>query len=138
MGQVHETRVVIGTSDCDALGHMNVARYFALCNLNGFSMQTAMGWTPGESVDGQRLSFAVVHSESDFKSEVMEGETLIVLSDIAEIGTRSATFRNRITRDDGTPVFESHWKSVLMDLDARRAAPIPDKFRKVLEQYRPD
>jgi acyl-CoA thioesterase FadM len=135
MGQVQETRVVIGTADCDALGHMNVARYFALCNLNGFAMQTTMGWAPGHSVDGQRLSFAVVHCESDFLSEVMEGETLLVRTDISEIGTRSATFRNRILREDGSAVFESHWKSVLMDLDARSAAVIPESFRAMLRRY---
>ncbi|WP_284484654.1 acyl-CoA thioesterase [Sedimentitalea xiamensis] len=135
MGQVQETRVVIGTADCDALGHMNVARYFALCNLNGFAMQTAMGWPPGATVDGRKLSFAVVHSESNFLSEVMEGETLLVRTDIAAIGTKSATFRNRILRQDGGRVFESHWKSVLMDLDARRSAPIPDVFRAALERY---
>lgn len=135
MGLIHETRVVVGTADCDALGHMNVARYFALCNLNGFAMQTAMGWTPGESVDGQRLSFAVVHSESDFKSEVMEGEALIVQTDISRIGNRSATFRNRIVRDGGDPVFESHWQSVLMDLDTRRAAQIPPRLVEMLERY---
>jgi YbgC/YbaW family acyl-CoA thioester hydrolase len=135
MGEVQETQVVIGTADCDALGHMNVARYFALCNLNGFAMQTAMGWPPGATVDGRKLSFAVVHSESDFLSEVMEGETLLVRTDIAEIGTTSATFRNRILRQDGTRVFESHWKSVLMDLDARRSTPIPDGFRAMLQRY---
>ena len=135
MGLVHETRVVVGTADCDALRHMNVARYFALSNLNGFAMQTAMGWTPGESVDGQRLSFAVVHSESDFKSEVMEGEVLIVQTDISGIGNRSATFRNRIVRESGEAVFESHWKSVLMDLDTRRAAPIPPTLGEMLKRY---
>ena len=135
MGMSHKTRVVIGTADCDPLGHMNVARYFALCNQNGFAMQAAMGWVPGDTVDGQRLSFAVVHSESDFKSEVMEGEALVVETDIAEISNRSATFRNRIWREDGSPVFASHWKSVLLDLETRRAAPIPDRFREMLGRY---
>ncbi|MDU9003711.1 thioesterase family protein [Sedimentitalea todarodis] len=135
MGVSHKTRVVIGTADCDALGHMNVARYFALCNQNGFAMQGAMGWVPGEVVDGQRLSFAVVHSESDFKSEVLEGEALVVETDISEISDRSATFRNCIWREDGTPVFESHWKSVLLDLDTRRAAQIPASFRETLARY---
>ncbi|MEO9780391.1 MAG: thioesterase family protein [Sedimentitalea sp.] len=135
MGLSHRTRVVIGTADCDALGHMNVARYFALCNQNGFAMQTAMGWNPGDTVEGQRLSFAVVHSESDFKSEVMEGEALVVETDISEISNRSATFRNRIWREDGAPVFDSHWKSVLLDLETRRAAHIPEPFREALARY---
>lgn len=135
MGSVHKTRMVIGTADCDALGHMNVARYFALCNQSGFAMQTALGWAPGDEIDGQRLSFAVVHSESDFQSEVMEGETLIVETDICDIGARWAVFRYRIRREDGTPVFETHWKSVLLDLETRRATEIPARFRRKLEDY---
>lgn len=89
MGLSHRTRVVIGTTDCDALGHMNVARYFAL----------------------------------------------VVETDISEISNRSATFRNRIWREDGAPVFESHWKSVLLDLETRRAAHIPEPFREALARY---
>ena len=135
MGQVHTTKIVIGTSDCDALGHMNVARYHALCNQNGFGMQTAMGWPPGEERGGLRLSFALVKSESEFKSEVLEGETLVVMTDIARIGQKSASFRNRIERDDGKPVFHSVWHSACLNLDTRRAHVIPDMFREMLERY---
>jgi len=135
MAKSHQSRFVIGTSDCDALGHMNVARYFALCNLNGFAMQTAMGWPPGEERDGLRLSFAVVKSESAFHAEVHEGEALLVDTDLVRIGTKSASFRNRITREDGGPVFESVWHSACLNLDTRKSHVIPDSFRAVLTEY---
>lgn len=135
MTKSHSMRVVVGTTDCDALGHLNVARYFALCNVCGSEMQAKMGWIPGAVRDGVRLSFAVVRLESDFQSEVMEGEALIVHSDIARIGTKSATFRNRITREDGSPVFYSKWISACLNLDTRRSHPIPDTLRMALEQY---
>lgn len=135
MAQQHKTRVVIGSSDCDALGHMNVARYFALCNQNGFAMQEAMGWAPGKVVDGQKLSFAVVHAESDFRSEVLEGEALIVETDISDVGEKWAVFRNRISREDGSEVFVSLWKSVLLNLETRKSTAIPPKFRAALERY---
>ena len=135
MGLIHTSNIIIGTGDCDVLGHMNVARYHALCNQNGFGMQTAMGWPPGESRDGLRLSFAVVKSESEFRSEVLAGETLIVMTDIARIGQKSASFRNRIERDDGKPVFHSVWHSACLNLDTRRAEVIPDNFRAKLETY---
>ena len=124
-----EMQVVIGSSDCDALGHMNVSRYFALCNQAGFAMQTAIGWPPGAENAGRRYSFAVVHSESDFLAEVHAGEALVVQTGIAEIGNKTADFDNRIARKDGTPVFRSVWKSVLMDLDTRRAVIIPEDLR---------
>ncbi|MHA6261929.1 acyl-CoA thioesterase [Arenibacterium sp. CAU 1754] len=135
MSETFESIVVIGSSDCDALGHMNVARYYALCNQNGFGMQTAMGWPPGERRDGVRLSFAVVRAESDFQAEVLAGETLIVRTDIARIGRKSASFRNVILRRDESPVFRSVWHSACLDLDARRATVIPDAFRAALETH---
>lgn len=134
MGSPFEMRAVIGSSDCDVLGHMNVSRYFALCNQAGFAMQTAIGWPPGEENSGRRYSFAVVHSESDFLAEVHEGQALIVQTGIAEIGNKTADFENRIARDDGTPAFRSVWKSVLMDLDTRRAVLIPDDLRASLSR----
>lgn len=135
MGEIFETRMIVGTTDCDALGHMNVAQYFALCNVNGFAMQRAMGWPPGEAVDGLRLSFAVVRAECDFVAEVLAGEAVIVQASIAEIGTKSAVFRNSITREDGSPVFASLWKSACLNLDTRKSFVIPDALREALGMF---
>jgi acyl-CoA thioester hydrolase len=135
MTLVHELRVTVGSSDCDVLGHMNVARYFALCNQCGSALQAAIGWVPGQERDGSRLSFAVVRSESDFKSEVMEGEMLTVRSDLLRLGNKSASFRNRIARADGTEVFHSVWHTVCLNLETRRAAPIPPALRTALTAF---
>lgn len=135
MGQVFETRMTVGTTDCDALGHMNVAQYFALTNRNGFAMQTAMGWPPGEVVDGLRLSFAVVKADCNFVAEVLAGETVCVQASIARIGTKSAVFRNNIYRLDGSAVFESTWQSACLNLDTRKSYVIPDSLRDALQQF---
>lgn len=135
MGQAFETRMTVGTTDCDALGHLNVAQYFALCNRNGFAMQTAMGWPPGEAVDGLRLSFAVVKADCNFMAEVLAGETVIVQASIARIGNKSAVFRNNIQRPDGSPVFASTWQSACLNLDTRKSQVIPDNLREALQQF---
>ena len=127
-------RYVVGTQDCDALGHMNVARYIAICNLAGSDMLRRIGWPPGESNAGRRYSFAAVNMQSEFFGEVLEGETLETAVGIDTIGTKSATFDNRIHRADGTLVFRSLWKSALMDLDTRRAVPVPEDLRAELAQ----
>ncbi|GAG77099.1 unnamed protein product, partial [marine sediment metagenome] len=89
MTQRPTLRLTIGSSDCDVLGHMNSARYFAACNEAGFAMQTAIGWTPGEANNGRRYSFAVVRSEADFLAEVNEGQVLLIYVGISKIGTKS-------------------------------------------------
>jgi acyl-CoA thioesterase FadM len=98
-------------------------------------MQTAMGWPPGEAVDGLRLSFAVVKAESNFIAEVLAGEVLRVQASIARIGNKSAVFRNDILRDDGSPVFASTWQSACLNLDTRKAQVIPEALRQALERY---
>ena len=126
-------RLTIGSSDCDVLGHMNSACYFAACNRAGFAMQTEIGWAPGAANKGRRYSFAVVRSEADFLAEVHEGQVLLVYVGISHIGTKSAAFENRLTLEDGTLVFQSTWRSVLMDLDTRQSVAIPDDLRAALE-----
>lgn len=133
MTQIPTLRLTIGTSDCDVLGHMNSASYFAACNKAGFAMQTAIGWAPGEVNKGRRYSFAVVRSEADFLAEVSEGQVLLVYVGLSKIGTKSAAFENRLTLADGTLVFRSTWHSVLMDLETRQSVVIPDDLRAALE-----
>ena len=130
-----EMQVTIGSSDCDALGHMNVARYFALCNQAGFAMQDAIGWPPGAANAGRRYSFAVVKSNSAFLSEVHEGARLTVRCGIGRMGTKSADFENTIWGADGRLVFQSTWVSALMDLDARCAVAIPEDLRAALRLH---
>ncbi len=132
-GAMEPLRYVVGTLDCDALGHLNVARYFALSNKAGFAMQTSIGWAPGQTNAGRRYSFAVVHADSDFLAEVHEGEVLLVRPGIRSIGTKSAVFDTLISRENGEAVFRSAWKSALLDLDSRRAVEIPDDLRAALQ-----
>lgn len=135
MGDMHTERLVVGSADCDALGHMTMARYFSACQTAGFAMQRAMGWPAGEVNKGRRLSFAVVHLESEFLAEVHAGQVILASVGLREIGNRSASFLHRIALEDGRPVFESTWKSALMNLDTRRAEAIPDDMRAAMQDY---
>ncbi|MCB1364315.1 MAG: thioesterase family protein [Rhodobacteraceae bacterium] len=128
-------RFVVGTRDCDELGHLNVSGYVYYCNRAGMALIEAMGWPPGQANRGRRYSFAAVHMVSDYLAELHEGEEIAVHVGISLIGTKSATFDNTITRADGAVVFRSAWKSALMDLDSRRAVTIPDDLRAAMQPH---
>ncbi|MCB1311376.1 MAG: acyl-CoA thioesterase [Sedimentitalea sp.] len=136
MGKMHRVEMVVGTRDCDALGHMNVARYIDMCSDAGFAMMREMGWPPGEETAGRRLSFAAVDIRSRFRAELLPGERVAVLCGVAEIGTKSARFLYLIRKADGRPAFEADWVSVLMDLQTRRATTVPEALRADLDRYR--
>jgi acyl-CoA thioester hydrolase len=123
-------RRAVDPSDCDFLGHMNVSRYFQSCSDAMFSLQAGLGMTRADMETGRRLSFAVVHAQSDFRREVLAGDVIYMRTHVEEIGTKSATFRHRLfSAEDHEMVFTTLFKSVCLDLAARKAAMIPDDIR---------
>ena len=129
-------RSVVDPSDCDFLGHMNVSRYFAACSDGVFAIQSEMGLTANDMRTGRRLSFAVVNAQSDFRAELSAGDAIRLETSVVEIGSKSMTFRHRLIRSEGeTLAFETVFKCVLMSLETRRAAEIPDDVRETAAQW---
>jgi acyl-CoA thioesterase FadM len=118
---------------------MNVSRYLQACSDGMFSLQSGLGLTRTDMATGRRLSFAVVHLESDFLAELMAGDVIVLRSEVREIGTKSATFFHRLYRaEDMTLAFETLFKAVCLNLVTRRAAPIPDDVRAGLTSLMED
>lgn len=129
-------RSVVDPNDCDFLGHMNVSRYFAACSDGVFAIQSEMGLTANDMRNGRRLSFAVVNAQSDFRAELSAGDAIRLETSVIEIGTKSMTFRHRLVRSDGdTIAFETVFKCVLLNLETRKAAEIPDDVRATAAQW---
>lgn len=130
MSVLQSFRSVVDPSDCDFLGHMNVSKYFAACSDGVFAIQSEMGLTAKDMRTGRRLSFAVVHAESDFRSELTAGEAIYLETEISQIGTKSMTFRHRLFQAaDHAIAFETIFKCVMLSLDDRTAQAIPDDVR---------
>ncbi|MEP2530774.1 thioesterase family protein [Shimia sp.] len=129
-------RSVVDPSDCDFLGHMNVSRYFAACSDGVFAIQSEMGLTANDMRNGRRLSFAVVNAQSDFRAEMSAGDAIRLETSIIEIGSKSMTFRHRLIRAEGDAVaFETVFKCVMLSLETRRAAEIPQDVREKAVQW---
>ncbi|PSL20425.1 thioesterase superfamily protein [Shimia abyssi] len=85
---------------------------------------------------GRRLSFAVVHAESDFLSELAAGDAVFMETEVLGIGRKSMTFRHRLFRSaDGMKTFETMFKCVLLGLEARRAEMVPEDVREKAEAF---
>ena len=136
MPEIEIHRKIVSPGDCDLLGHMNVARYFDAISDSGFGIQTYYGLDRNDILHGRRLSFVVVHSESDFLSEVLVGEMIYVKSGLLEIGTKSSLTRHRLyVSGSDTLAFETRFKNVLMDLKQRKSVPIPDDVRARMQNF---
>ena len=124
-------RSVVDPSDCDFLGHMNVSRYFAACSDGVLAIQSEMGLTANDMRRGRKLSFAVVNAQSDFRAELAAGDAIRLETSVVTIGSKSMTFRHRLIRADGNATaFETVFKCVMLSLETRRAAEIPENVRE--------
>ena len=95
-----------------------------------------MGLTANDMRSGRRLSFAVVHAESDFKSELSAGDAIRLETEILELGSKSITFRHRLIRsEDGAVAFETVFKCVMLNLETRRAEIVPDEVRTAAAKF---
>ncbi|WGI21092.1 thioesterase family protein [Amylibacter sp. IMCC11727] len=115
-------------SDCDALGHMNVARYLDGCSDAGFSLQSVWSLTPEDIRDGRQLAFVVAHADSNFLRELRIGDHIQVRSELIKAGTKSCKVCHHFFLDD-TEVFNSTFTLVLMNLKTRKAEAMPDDLR---------
>lgn len=129
MPHIETYRGVVNQADCDHLGHMNVSRYFGICGDAAIHLQNMLGVTPEDVRHGRRLSFAVVHNESDFRAEVEVAEPIVLRSAILEIGNKSMLLRHQLFRADGVMAFDTTFRVVLFDLENRKAAEIPPDVR---------
>ena len=130
---VETYRGVVSQADCDHLGHMNVARYFGICGDAAIHLQNMLGISPDDVRYGRRLSFAVVHNESDFNAEIAVAEPIVMRSTILEIGGKSMLLRHQLLRADGVVAFDTVFRVVLFDLENRCAAEIPADVRAKAE-----
>jgi acyl-CoA thioesterase FadM len=136
MPAIETFRSVVAPSECDHLGHMNVASYFAAVSDGVFSFQTELGLGPTDLRAGRRVSFAVVRAESDFRLELRAGDVIRVMTAVEAIGKKSVLFRHELQRvEDGAVAFETRFRCVLLDLESRRAVEIPDDLRARTEAY---
>lgn len=138
MAEIETARRIVAQDDCDMLGHANVASYIAYVSDAGFGVMAHIGLTRDNVYAGHRLALAVVDMHSQFKAELLPGDSIYLRSCITRIGSKSLTCRHRIYRNNGPDradelVFEGILTKVLMDLDKRRATVIPDDIRKRME-----
>ncbi len=122
-------RAAVAPADCDHLGHMNVQHYFRAVSEGMFSLMAQVGLGPTE-IRARRMSFAVVHAESDFKAELIAGDVIALRSGIQAIGHKSAAFRHELINvASGQTVMSTTFKCVLLDLERRVAVEVPPDIR---------
>ncbi len=122
-------RAVVRDEDCDALGHMNVQHYFRAVSDGMFAVMAHLGLGESE-IARRKLCFAVVRSEANFRRELRAGEAVALDSTVTEMGDKLVVFHHRLrTVPAGEVAMTVDYKCVPMDLERRRAVPVPEDIR---------
>jgi acyl-CoA thioester hydrolase len=116
--------------DIDAAGHVNNAVYFAY--METARVEAFLGLTGARGPEG--VMFIVARAACDFHSPAFMGETLVVKTWPARVGTTSFTLKYDIReKGQGRLVAEGETVQVMYDYVKRSKKPIPAELRKLLE-----
>lgn len=117
---------------CDMFGHVNNARYLE------FLEETRWEWlnrlTTFDFFEKKNLSFVVVSITINYKWPSVLNDVLKISVELKQIGNRSATVHQIITRDsDDKLIANADVTFAMVDNTTGRSVPLDDELRKILE-----
>ncbi|MCW5729410.1 MAG: acyl-CoA thioesterase [Alphaproteobacteria bacterium] len=130
MGQFVEThRGMVQAWECDHLGHMNVQFYIARCSDAAWHLMHHVGLSPSFA-RAERIGLAAVRYDAEFRRELRAGDLLRMDTAVLAIGRSSIRLLNRLW-NAGTDEIAMLMRNdgVCLDLETRRARPLPDFVR---------
>jgi 4-hydroxybenzoyl-CoA thioesterase len=130
------TRIKVRFGDCDPAGlvyFVNVFHYLHIAMEEFFAARCGIGYE--RLMADERIGFPTVKVEAEFFTPLVYGDEAEVEVCVSRVGTASATFEYSVRRvSDGMLCARATNVHVAMNLDARRAVPIPDKYRRAFAQ----
>ena len=127
-------RGVVVPWKCDHFGHMNVRFYAEAFDDASFHIWSVIGVPIVEMEEEQGLIGVVASLKIDFLQEMRVGQLWVIESAIVRVGGKSFTYCERM-RDTHSGVVHAtaDLVEVFFDKVERKAAPIPDGVRDLLE-----
>ena len=126
------TRIKVRFGDADPAGlvyFVNVFHYFHIAMEEFFAARCRVSYE--QLMADDRLGFPTVKVEAEFLTPLVYGDEAEVEVSVSRVGEASATFEYSVRRvSDGTLCARATNVHVAMNLDARCAVPIPDKYRR--------
>jgi acyl-CoA thioester hydrolase len=126
----------VGFSDTDAQGIVYYGRYLPYFDLARVEYHRHLGLLEREPRD---FEFVMRASAVEYLAPAMFDDPIEVFIRLARIGRTSATYECAAYRvEDDLLLVTARQTLVLVDLDERRACPIPDEFKERLRAFEGD
>jgi acyl-CoA thioester hydrolase len=122
----------VGFSDTDAQGIVYYGRYLPYFDLARVEYHRHLGMLRLETAH----EFVMRASDIEYLAPARFDDLLEVFIRVSRIGRTSATYEMSAYRvEDDELMVTAHQTLVLVDLEARKAAPIPDEFRETIRTF---
>lgn len=122
----------VGFSDTDAQGVVYYGRYLPYFDLARVEYHRHLDLLHG----GGDAEFVMRAAELEYHAPAHFDDTIEVFVRLARIGRTSATYEHAAYRvEDDALMVTAHQTLVLVDLDARRSCPIPERFRATIRAF---
>jgi acyl-CoA thioester hydrolase len=123
-------RGAVYPSQCDHMGHMNVAHYVAKFDEATWQLFAMLGLTRSR-LQAEKRGMAGVEQHIEYKRELFAGDVVTVTSAIREVRDKVLRFEHEM-RNDATGEIAAKTILVAVHLDTmkRRAQPFPDDVRE--------
>ncbi len=129
------TRIKVRFGDADPAGlvyYPVIFHYFHIALEEFFAARC--GTSYDRLIADERLGFPTVKVEAEFFSPLVYGDEVEVEIFVSKIGRSSAVFEYSARRaQDNTLCARATHVQVAMNMDTRRAVPIPEKYREAFE-----
>ena len=122
-------RGAVYPSQCDHMGHMNVAYYVAKFDEATWQLFAALGMTRSRLRDENR-GMAGLEQHIEYKRELFAGDVVTVTSTVLEIKDKVIRFAHEMRNDEtGEVAARTTLVAAHLDTTIRRAQPFPEDVR---------
>jgi acyl-CoA thioester hydrolase len=123
-------RGAVYPSQCDHMGHMNVATYVAKFDEATWQLFAAIGLGPSR-LRAERIGMAGVEQQIQYKRELFAGDVVTVTSTILEVKDKVIRFAHEMRNDDtGEMAATMIVVAVHLDRETRKARSLPADVRE--------
>ena len=123
-------RGAVYPSQCDHMGHMNVASYVAKFDEATWQLFTAIGLTPSR-LRSENIGMAGVEQHIEYKRELYPGDVVSVSSTVLEVKDKVLRFSHEMKNDEtGELAAKMVVVAVHLDRATRRARAFPNDVRE--------
>ncbi|HZI17084.1 MAG TPA: thioesterase family protein [Pyrinomonadaceae bacterium] len=129
------TRITVRFGDCDPAGLVYYPVLFHYCHVAMEEFFAARCGVEYHRLMGEsRIGFPTVNARADFHAPLVYGDVVEAEVWVSRVGRSSAVFEYRLRRAaDGELCASASLVQVAMNLDVRRAVPVPEDLRRAFE-----